>query len=120
MMTSSSSEKVRPPARVALTDQPLFIGGAFVTGAAGRTFAAVNPATGEELCQVAEAGPEDVDRAVRAARHALEHGPWGAMDAAQRGRPISRLADLTAQHAEDLAVVASLNGGKVLREARED
>src|SRR5262245_38611887 len=111
MMTPSTTEKVRPPARVALTDQPLFIGGAFVAGAAGRTFAAVNPATGEELCRVAEAGPEDIDRAVRAARRALEDGPWGRMDAAERGRLIYRLADLTEQHAEELAVVESLNGG---------
>ncbi|MDP9347672.1 MAG: aldehyde dehydrogenase family protein, partial [Gemmatimonadota bacterium] len=46
----------------------LFIGGEWQDASSGRTFDTINPATGEVLTQVAEAGAEDVDRAVRAAR----------------------------------------------------
>ena len=57
----------------------LFIDGKFVPSASGRTFETTNPATGESLAHVAEAGREDLDLAVAAARKAFESGPWAAM-----------------------------------------
>jgi aldehyde dehydrogenase (NAD+) len=119
-MATATSPPPRSALPASLPDTRLFIDGDFVAGAAGRTFAAVNPATGESLCQVHEAGAEDVGRAVRAARRALEDGPWSRMDAADRGRLLLRLADLSEQHAEGLAALESLGGGKVLAESRED
>src|SRR5215471_10633932 len=115
--TADKSRVAKPPA---VKDQPLFIGGKFVEGASGKTFPAINPATGETLCQVAEAGAADVDRAVQAARRALESGPWKTMDAADRGRLLFKLADLTEQHAEELAALESLNCGKTITDARGD
>ena len=63
------------------------IGGRAVDAASGKTFATINPATGEELAQIADCGSEDVDRAVAAARRAFE-GPWGQMSPADRKRLI--------------------------------
>src|SRR5262245_49871583 len=115
--TAEKSRAVKPPV---VKDQPLFIGGKFVDGSSNKTFAAINPATGEALCQVAEADKADVDAAVKAARKALESGPWKTMDAAERGRLLFKLAELTEQHAEELAALESLNCGKTITDARGD
>src|SRR5262245_16574002 len=119
-MATATAERPRTVKAPIVKDQPLFIGGKFVDGASDKTFAAINPATGETLCQVAEADQSDVDRAVQAARKALESGPWKKMDAAERGRLLFKLADLTEQHAEELAALESLNSGKVINDARGD
>jgi aldehyde dehydrogenase (NAD+) len=101
-------------------DQPLFIGGKFVDGSAGKTFPAIDPSTGETLCQVHEASAADVDKAVKAARKALEQGPWKKTDAADRGRLLYKLADLVEKEAEELAALESLNCGKTITDARGD
>ena len=62
--------------RAAVSATKLLINNQWVDSASGKTFPTINPATGEVICQVAEADATDVDRAVRAARHAFEHGPW--------------------------------------------
>ena len=64
----------------------MFIGGKWVDSASGKTFATINPATGEVICQVAEGDKADIDLAVKAARKAFEAGPWPKMNAAERGR----------------------------------
>jgi len=96
----------------------LYIGGKWVDSASGNTFDTVNPATGEVLATVAEAGPEDVDRAVNAARKAFDEGPWSRMSAASRSRLIYKLADLMEEHKEELAQLESLDNGKPIRESR--
>jgi len=58
------------------TQQKLFIGGQWVDAASGETFTTPNPATGQAPATVAAGGPDDIDRAVRAARAAFEDGPW--------------------------------------------
>lgn len=106
--------------RPTVKDQLLFIGGQFVPGTSGKTFPAIDPATGETLCQVHEASVADVDRAVKAARQALESGPWKTMDAADRGRLLFKLADLVEANAEELAALESLNCGKTITDSRGD
>ena len=86
--------------RVAVAATKLLIDNQWVDSASGKTFPTINPATGEVICQVAEADAADVDRAVRAARHAFEKGPWRKTAAAERGRLLNRLADLIERHAE--------------------
>ncbi|HEY8505117.1 MAG TPA: aldehyde dehydrogenase family protein, partial [Gemmataceae bacterium] len=86
----------------------------------GGKFPTCNPATGEVIAEVAEASAEDVDRAVKAARRALEKGPWASIDAAERGRLMYRLADKVAEHAEELAVLESYNCGKTIADSRSD
>jgi len=95
----------------------LFIDGAFVPSASGKTFETVNPATGESLAQVAEAGREDLDRAVLAARKAFEGGPWAAMKPRQRGKILLRAADLLASRADAFGRVETLDNGKPIFEA---
>ncbi len=115
--TTTKARKLKPPQ---VKDQPLFIGGKFVDGGSNKTFAAINPATGETICQVAEADAADVDRAVAAARQALERGPWKTMNAADRGLLLYKLADLIEKNAGELAAVEALNSGKIITDARGD
>jgi acyl-CoA reductase-like NAD-dependent aldehyde dehydrogenase len=96
----------------------LLIDGERAPAADGRTFETVDPATGKPITTIAQGGPEDVDRAARAARRALESGPWPEATAAQRGRMIARLADLVEEHADELAELESLDNGKPLKLAR--
>ncbi len=80
----------------------LFINGRFVDSRLGRTFPSFNPFTGQQVATIQEAGQEDVDAAVKAARAAFE--VWRAMDASHRGRILYKLGDLVEQHLETIAV----------------
>ena len=95
----------------------LVIDGQSVDAASGATFTTMNPATEEPITTVAEAGPEDVDRAVRAARAALE-GPWSKMKPIDRSRVLWKLGDLVLQHADELARLETLDNGKPIFESR--
>ena len=66
----------------------------WVDAVEGGHFETLNPATGEVVAKVAAGTAADVDKAVKAARRALESGPWSTMDAADRGRLLFKLADL--------------------------
>jgi aldehyde dehydrogenase (NAD+) len=99
--------------------QHLFIGGRERESVSGKTFATINPATGEEICRVAEADKADVDLAVAAARKAFEEGPWPRTSAAERGRLLYKLADLIEQNKEELAALESLDNGKPYRDSLE-
>jgi aldehyde dehydrogenase (NAD+) len=119
-MATTTADKPRTVKAPKVKDQPLFIGGKFVDSVSGKTFPAINPATGETICQVAEADKADVDLAVKAARKALESGPWKKMNAADRGRLMYKLADLVEKQAEELAVLESFNCGKTITDSRGD
>jgi len=88
--------------------------------AEGGWFETLDPSTGEVIASVAAGTAADVDRAVRAARRALESGPWNRMDAADRGRLLYRLADLFEARAKELAALESLNSGKTIRDSEGD
>ena len=64
------------------------------------------------IAQVHAAGTQDVDAAVQAARDAF-NGPWGDVTSTERGRLLSRLADLVEAKAETLATIESWDGGKI-------
>src|SRR5262249_51083653 len=100
-MASATATKPRPVQAPRVKDQPLFIDGQWRPSASGKTFPTLNPATGETICQVAEGDKADIDLAVQAARKALESGPWGTLDAAERGRLLFRLADLVEGQARE-------------------
>ena len=106
-----------PERTVPLTATKLLINNRWTEAASGRSFPTIDPATGDEICQVAEADQADVDRAVKAARHAFERGPWHKMAAAERGKLMNRLADLIEKHADELARLESLDNGKPYRVA---
>src|SRR5438309_1442763 len=91
----------------------LLIGGDWVEAVSGETFETVDPATEEVLAHVARGRAADVDRAVGAARAAFADGsPWRRMTPSARGRVIHRIGDLILEHADELAMLESLDNGK--------
>ena len=94
----------------------MLVGGEWVEARSGKTFESVNPYTGRVWATAPEAGEEDGDRAVRAAREAFDEGPWGRMTGTERARLMRRLAELIAENAESLAVFETTDNGKLLRE----
>src|SRR5215475_11339176 len=97
----------------------LFIGGEFVDplSDSGR-FKTVNPATEEPLAEIVDAGPEDVDRAVAAARHAYDR-VWSTMPGKDRAKYLFRIARLIQERSRELAVLESIDNGKPIRESRD-
>ena len=96
----------------------LIIDGQAVDSVSGRTFETRNPATEELVTTVAEAGVEDVDLAVRAARKAFDEGPWRRMKASERGRILHKLGDLILANAEELGRLETLDNGKPIFESK--
>ncbi|MDX1659178.1 MAG: aldehyde dehydrogenase family protein [Nitriliruptorales bacterium] len=95
----------------------LFIGGEFVDPIDGGSFKTVSPSSEEVLAEVAEAGSEDIDRAVGAARKA--HGTWTGLSPAERGKYLYRLARIIQERARELAVLETLDNGKPIKETRD-
>lgn len=94
-----------------------FIGGEYTTSLSGRTFPTLNPATGQDLAQIARTDHHDVDTAVRTARAAFEGGSW--RQPAERKRVILAFADLIERHCEELALLDCLEAGKPITDCRE-
>jgi aminomuconate-semialdehyde/2-hydroxymuconate-6-semialdehyde dehydrogenase len=95
----------------------LFVDGAWEEASSGRTFESVNPATGKKLASIQEAGPDDVDRAVAAARRAFDHGPWPGMAVAERSRILNRVGEIILERKDELARLETLDTGKPIRES---
>lgn len=95
----------------------LFINGEFVDAAAGGTIEVLNPYNGKKICDIAEAREEDIDRAVAAAKAA--HPAWAAMDAADRGQLLLKLADAIEANTEEFIKLESLDTGHPVRDARK-
>jgi aldehyde dehydrogenase (NAD+) len=115
-----STKVAAAPSKPKVQLTKLFIDNKWVDPVDGGDFETINPATGEVLAKVAAADKADVDKAVKAARKALESGPWSTMDAADRGRLLFKLADLVEQKADELAALESLNCGKTIGDSKGD
>ncbi len=120
-MATATAQALSEPARAFVESgpKPLLIGGERPEAADGRTFATIDPATGEPICEVAYAGPDDVDAAVRAARAALE-GPMRKLSPSKRAGLMYALADLIKRDGAQLAELESLDNGKPLAAANGD
>lgn len=94
-----------------------FIDGKWVAARSGRTFASINPATGETLAEVASCGEEDIDLAVAAARRSFEAGVWSRASPARRKEVLLRLARLLRENLQELALLESLDMGKLVTDA---
>jgi len=92
------------------------IGGAELAPGDGRTFTTVDPSTARPIAEIAQGGPEDVDRAVAAARSAL--GRWSSRPAPERERLLLALAERLEEHAGELAQLEALDNGKPVNLAR--
>jgi gamma-glutamyl-gamma-aminobutyraldehyde dehydrogenase len=90
----------------------LFVDGQWVDAADGGRFATIDPSSGETLAEMAAGTEKDIDRAVAAARKAFRSGCWSGMAPRDRMAVLYRFADLVAAHAEELAVLETLDMGK--------
>ncbi len=98
---------------VPIKQTKILIGNKWVDSVSGKTFETTNPATGDVLANVAEADAADVDLAVKAARKAFHSkAPWRRMSASERGKLITRLAELIEKHADELATLEAMDNGK--------
>ena len=105
-------------AQFTATPKKMLINGDWVEALSGKKFETVNPATGEVITAVPEAGREDVDLAVRAARRAFEKGPWPKTRPEERSRLLNKLADLIEENLEELAQLETLDNGAPLSGTR--
>src|SRR6266480_2737518 len=94
------------------------LGGERVPAADGKSFAVIEPGSGKSFAEVAEAGLEDVERAVQRAYWAFEQGRWARLSATDRGRILLQAATLVRERLEDIAVIEARNVGKPIRDAR--
>ena len=120
-MATATADALSAPAREFLARTPgkLLIGGEWEDAAAGDSFATIDPSTGEEICQVAQAGADDVARAVAAAQAALD-GPLRKVNASKRSALMNALAELIKANGDELAELESLDNGKPLQMAKYD
>jgi gamma-glutamyl-gamma-aminobutyraldehyde dehydrogenase/4-guanidinobutyraldehyde dehydrogenase/NAD-dependent aldehyde dehydrogenase len=95
-----------------------FIGGKYVAAASGETFEDISPIDGKVLARVAACDKEDVDRAVKAARAAFNKGAWADAPPKQRKRTLQKFAELIVKHADELALLETLDMGKPIGFAR--
>jgi aldehyde dehydrogenase (NAD+) len=110
-----------PEARDIVTLQKrygVFIGGELVDPRSGEHFETLDPSNEEPLAEVAQAGEEDVDLAVKAARDAFENG-WSELSPAERAKYLFRIARILQERSREFAVLESLNGGKPIKESRD-
>ncbi len=97
-----------------------FIDNEYVDAASGETFECISPIDGQVLTQIASCDAEDIDRAVRAARTSFESGAWADLPAAKRKRVLFKFADLIAAHADELALLETLDMGKPISSSRRE
>src|SRR5579885_1874721 len=102
-----------------ITEQ-LVIGGERVSAVDGKTFSVIEPGIGAPFAEVAEAGPEDVERAGQEAHKAFESGSWPRLSATARGRILLKASTIVRERLEDLAVIEARNAGKPIRDARDE
>lgn len=96
----------------------IFIDGRRVDAKSGQTFAAINPATGKTIVEVAAGDTADVDAAVASARRAFESGSWSRRAPSDRKKVLQRFSELMLQHGDEIALLDSLSMGKTISDAR--
>jgi phenylacetaldehyde dehydrogenase len=96
------------------SNRKMLINGNWVDSKSGKTFSVLDPATGDELVQVAEGDKADIDEAVKAARAAFESGPWHDMTPNVRSKLLWKLSQLIEENADTFAELETLDNGKAL------
>ena len=110
-LSSKTTDFIRKP-------KQLLINGRWENAVSGKTFPVTNPATAEVIAYAAEGDKDDIDKAVIAARHALESKVWANMTPSERGKLVWRIGDLILKYADELAELESLDNGKPVKVAR--
>ncbi|MDJ1372704.1 aldehyde dehydrogenase family protein [Gulosibacter molinativorax] len=113
----TTTTETRLPTRPdGVTDAKLFIDGEWVEAVSGERTPVIDPSRESQISSIALAGPEDVARAVAAARREVDEGAWSRVSGADRGRMLWRLADLIEEHREELAALESVDIGRPIGE----
>ena len=119
--TTMSSNLERVPASLRgwlAQPRPMLINGKWVQAKSGKVIDVLDPSNEMPLATVAEGDAADIDDAVRAARRALEQGPWGRLTPSARGRIVHKIGDLIYENLDELAQLESLDNGKPFSVAR--
>ncbi len=111
-MTGKTLEEWQETASKIKIDGRALIGGQRVDALSGETRPSLNPANGNKIAEVAYCEAADADQAVKIARTAFESGAWSQMAPADRKMILVRWAELIAQHADEIALLESLDVGK--------
>lgn len=106
---------LKQPLKISATK--LLINNEWVDSISGQKFATVNPATEEEICEVAVGSAADLELAVTAARKAFTEGEWARLSGRDRAILLNKLANLIEEHQAELAQLETLDNGKPLRES---
>ena len=101
-----------------LPDTRLIIGGEHRAAADGATFTTFDPSTGDAICDVSQAGLEDLDLALRAARGAFDSAVWSSVSATDRGHVLLQVSSLIRERAEEFARLEVLDAGHTIDDAR--
>jgi aldehyde dehydrogenase (NAD+) len=104
--------------KINLPQTGLWIDGRWIPAQSGKTFETLNPATEEILARIAEGDEADIDKAARAARKAFDSGPWPRLKARERAEFLKKMARLIRDHAEELALLETLDSGKPIQYSR--
>ena len=96
----------------------MLIDGDWAQASDGATFDSTDPSSGKVWARIPEATVADVDRAVRAAEHAMREGAWSQMTPTARGKTLRKLGDLMAEHSESLGRIETRDTGKMFKETR--
>lgn len=96
----------------------LFINGEFVAPKSKQYFDSYNPSTGKKLTRLAQAGKQDIDLAVEAARRAYNE-TWSTLSGQERGKYLFRIARIIQERSRELAILETIDGGKPIKESRD-
>ncbi|KAH9908897.1 aldehyde dehydrogenase [Xylariomycetidae sp. FL2044] len=119
-MADLKAELTAPNGKKFTLPTGLFINNEFVKGSGSSKITSINPATEEEIVAVEAAGAADIDKAVDAARAALNHESWRDFAAADRGKMMYKLADMVEDERELFATIETWDNGKPISQADGD
>jgi len=116
-ITDTIRDEWKAAAQKASIEGRAFIGGRYIDAADGDSFDCINPATGRVLGKIASCKSTDIDLAVRSARRAFDGGAWSCCDPSERRKVLIRLADLIEAARDELALLETLDTGKLIRDS---
>ncbi|MFN8752497.1 MAG: aldehyde dehydrogenase family protein, partial [Betaproteobacteria bacterium] len=114
---SASPLRSNPAAPLAFQN---LIDGRWQPASDGRILEALSPSDGKAFATMARGTAQDIEAAVKAARHAFEEGPWGRMSAVERGRLLMKLGQKILDHFDELAELEARDTGQPMKPAGAD
>lgn len=91
----------------------LYINGEFTASESGKTFDIINPANNQTFAKAYKGSTKDMEKAILAARHAFDEGPWGRMSAKERSKLLLNAGRILSKRLEEFAAIETLECGKI-------